>query len=335
MERLAAGVDVGGTNTVTGLVDAKGKIYGQKSFKTKDYPYFHDYVERLVQDINFLVRQNEGVVLAGIGIGAPNADHFKGVLLNPVNIRWYERGSEPFGPDNMKVIPFVEALKGYFPSLPVLVDNDANAAATGEMIYGGARGMKDFIEITLGTGLGAGIVSNGDMVYGYGGMAGELGHIIVRPGGRSCGCGRRGCLETYVSATGIVRTMLEILASDDRPSRLRNVPVAEMNSKMIADAAAEGDALAAEAFERTGEILGLAMANFVAFSYPEAIFLFGGLAQSGGLLWEPAKRYMEANMMRNFAGMVKLLPSGIDCSNAAVLGASALVWKELMRLESL
>ena len=332
-EKLAIGVDVGGTNTVTGLVDTEGKTHGERSFKTREYPYFEDYVERLVQDIESLRRIAPGTELAGIGIGAPNGNYFSGVAENPINIRWYERNRDGSQGAQILTIPFVETVKKHYPSLPVVIDNDANAAAIGEMIYGGARGMREFIEITLGTGLGGGIVANGEMVYGYGGTAGELGHITVRPGGRLCGCGRRGCLETYVSATGIVRTMLEILADDTRPSRLRSVPVEKIDSKMIAEAALDGDELARAAFEETGRILGESLANFVAFSFPEAIFLFGGLAKSGNLLWEPTKRHMETNMLRNYKGMVKLLPSGIDRANAAILGASALVWKELRKLE--
>lgn len=333
-EKLAIGIDIGGTNTVTGLVDAQGRMQGERSFKTKAYPYFDDYVERLVQDIESLRRTRPDAALAGISIGAPNGNYFSGVAENPINIRWYEHAADGSQGAQILTVPFVETVRKHYPALPVVVDNDANAAAIGEMIYGGARGMRDFIEITLGTGLGGGIVANGEMVYGQGGTAGELGHVTVRPGGRRCGCGRRGCLETYVSATGIVRTMLEILADDPRPSKLRSVAVECLDSRMIAEAALDGDEAARAAFEMTGRILGEALANFVAFSFPEAIFLFGGLAKSGDLLWEPTKRHMEANLLRNYKGRVKLLPSGIDGANAAVLGASALVWKELRKLES-
>lgn len=331
MEKFAIGVDVGGTNTVTGIVDAQGKTHGELSFKTKDYPIFEDYIDRLSQDIDSLVRRIPGAELAGIGIGAPNGNYFSGVSEDPFNIAWYTRNADGSRGERIHIIPFVETVKRHYPAIPVVIDNDANAAAIGEMIYGGARGMKDFIEVTLGTGLGGGVVANGEMVYGYGGTAAELGHVIVKPGGRQCGCGRRGCLETYVSATGMVRTMLEILATDTRPSTLRSMRVDEITSKMIADAAEAGDELACMAFEETGRILGEALANFVAFSFPEAIFLFGGPTKSGNLLWEPTKRHMEANMLRNYKGKVKLLPSGIDKDNAAILGASALVWKELRK----
>lgn len=331
MNKMAIGVDVGGTNTVTGLVDSEGNMHGERTFKTKEYPVFDDYIERLSQDIESLVRSSPGIELTGIGIGAPNGNYFSGVAENPFNIEWFERNRDGSAGKQIKAIPFVEAVKKNYPSIPVVIDNDANAAAIGEMIYGGARGMKDFIEITLGTGLGGGVVANGEMVYGQGGTAAELGHVIARRGGRLCGCGRRGCLETYVSATGIARTMLEVLANDTRPSKMRSVAPERMDAKMIADAAQEGDALALEAFEQTGKTLGEALADFVVFSFPEAIFLFGGLAKSGKLIWEPTKRHMEANMLRNYKGMVKLLPSGIDNANAAILGASALVWKELRK----
>ena len=315
------GIDIGGTNTVFGIVDARGAVIASSSIKTLKHSDVNDYINELYEEVTRLLVANDAVdKIHGIGVGAPNANYYTGMIERLVNIPW------------PTPLPMAQLLSDKF-GVPVAITNDANAAAIGEMIYGGARGMRDFIEITLGTGLGGGIVANGEMVYGYGGTAGELGHITVRPGGRLCGCGRRGCLETYVSATGIVRTMLEILADDTRPSRLRSVPVEKIDSKMIAEAALDGDELARAAFEETGRILGESLANFVAFSFPEAIFLFGGLAKSGNLLWEPTKRHMETNMLRNYKGMVKLLPSGIDRANAAILGASALVWKELRKLE--
>lgn len=332
MKKMAIGIDVGGTNTVTGLVDGDGGMHGERTFKTKEYPIFEDYIDRLSQDIESLLHSSSDVELAGIGIGVPNGNYFSGMADYPINIKWYERTREGTAGKQIKQIPFVETVKKNYPSVPVVIDNDANAAAIGEMIYGGARGMRDFIEITLGTGLGGGVVANGEMVYGHGGTAAELGHVIVKRGGRQCQCGRRGCLETYVSATGIVRTMLEILCNDPRTSKMRNVTPENMDARMIAEAAQGGDVLAMEAFEQTGQTLGEALANFVAFSFPEAIFMFGGLAKSGRLIWEPTKRHMEANMLRNYKGAVKLLPSGIDNANAAVLGASALVWKELRKL---
>lgn len=331
-KKFAVGVDVGGTNTVTGLVGMDGKLHGEHSFSTKDYPVFDDYIERLCQDIESLRRAHgHDAEIAGIGIGAPNANYFDGTA-SPVNLFWYLRRADGRQGERIVKVPFVEKVKMYYPAIPVVIDNDANAAALGEMYYGGAKGMKDFIEITLGTGLGSGIVANGHMIYGHDGTAGEVGHIIVRRGGRQCGCGRRGCLETYVSATGIKRTLLELLSEDMRPSGLRAVAADNLDSKMIHDAAREGDELALEAFERTGQILGEALADCVAFSYPEAIFLFGGLARAGKMIFEPTKRHMEDNLLRNYKGNVKLLPSGIDGDvNAAILGTSALVWQELRK----
>lgn len=329
MKRLATGIDIGGTNTVIGLIDETGTIAGQRSFKTRDYPVFEEYAQRLVGEIETLRSLAPDAEIAGIGIGAPNSNPFTGFIEDPVNIRWYERNADGSQGAPLRHIPIVSHLKQYYPTLPVVIDNDANAAAVGEMIYGGARGMQDFIEITLGTGLGAGVVVNGQLVRGHGGMAGELGHVLLRPGGRVCGCGRRGCLETYVSATGIVRTLLEVMAEDLRPTPLRSTPADRIDSRMIAEAARAGDPLAQETFERTGNLLGEALANFVAFTQPEAIFLFGGLTAAGHLLWAPVQRSMESHMMRNYQGQVKLLPSGLPQSEAAILGASALVWQEL------
>lgn len=330
---LAAGIDVGGINTETGIVDQEGKILGALSFKTKDYPIFEDYIERIAQDIGSLLKNHPDKELSGIGIGAPCGNYFRGAAENPVNIAWYEREKGGAQGKRLELIPFVEIMKRHYPAAMVVVDNDANAAAIGEMIYGGAKGMKDFILITVGTGLGSGVIAGGQMVYGYEGTAGELGHVIVKRDGRKCGCGRNGCLETYVSATGITRTMLRLLADDKRPSKLRDYPVSQIDSRLICDAAREGDELAMEAFEFTGKVLGEALADFTAVTYPEAIFLFGGLAKSGKLLFEPTKRHMEANMLRNYKDKVKLLPSAIDAAGAAILGASALVWAELTRQE--
>lgn len=330
MKRLAIGIDIGGTNTVLGLIGADGTIVAQRTFSTREYPLFEEYARRLVDEIESLRAACPEAEIAGIGIGAPNSNPFTGFIEDPVNIRWYERKADGTQGAQLRHIPLVAHLKQFYPTLPILIDNDANAAAVGEMIYGGAQGMRDFIEITLGTGLGAGVVANGQLIRGHGGMAGELGHIVLRRGGRKCGCGRRGCLETYVSATGIVRTLLEIMADDLRPSTLRSLPADRIDSRMIAEAAQAGDPLAQEAFERTGELLGEALADFVAFTQPEAIFLFGGLAAAGQLLWTPVQRSMEHHMMRNYQGKVKLLPSGLPRSEAAILGASALVWQELL-----
>ena len=331
---LAAGVDIGGTNTTTGLIDGRGVIHGELSFKTRDYPVFDDYVGKLSQDIEALLRNGPGHTLAGVGVGAPSANYFSGVIDNASNIDWYERRGDGSLSERMTLVPFVETLGRRYPKVPVVIDNDANATAVGEMMYGGARGMKDFIEITLGSGVGSGIVADGRLIYGHDGTAGELGHVIVRSGGRQCGCGRCGCLETYVSARGIVRTALEVMANDRRPSRLRDIAPSALDAKLIADAAGAGDGLALEVFEQTGMVLGEALANFTATTYPEAIFLFGGLAKSGDLLYKPTKRYMEENMLFLYKNKVKLLMSGIDDAGAALLGASALVWAEIEKREN-
>jgi glucokinase len=327
--KLAAGVDIGGTNTTIGLFDCDGAAHGELSFKTREYTVLDDYIEKLAQDIETLLRNAAGYELAGIGVGAPSASYFSGMIENAVNIDWYERQADGSLGERMTMIPFVEAVGKRFPTIPVVIDNDANATAIGEMMYGGARGMKDFIEITLGSGVGSGVVANGRMIYGHGGTAGELGHVIVKSGGRQCGCGRCGCLETYVSARGIVRTALEVMANDKRPGRLRDVAPSTLDAKIIADLATAGDELALETFEQTGRVLGEALANFAAVTYPEAIFLFGGLAKSGSLLFEPTQRYMDENMLFLYKDKVKLLPSAINDAGAALLGGSALVWAEI------
>ena len=318
MKKLAAGIDIGGTNTVLGIVDMDGRVYGESAIRTRDYPEIDGFVDRLHTEIRTLVRNaGEGIDLAGIGIGAPNGNHYNGTIADAPNLLW--RGD----------IPLVAKIKRFFPDIPALITNDANAAAIGEMIYGGAKGMKDFIVVTLGTGLGSGIVANGKLVYGHDSMAGELGHVIVRRDGRSCGCGRKGCLETYVSATGIRRTILELLADRTEVSLFRELNFNDITAQMIAEAAINGDPLATEAFDRTGMMLGEALADAVAITSPEAIFLFGGLAKAGNLIFEPTRKYMEQNMLSTYKNNVKLLPSGLDHGNAAILGASALVWESL------
>ena len=269
----------------------------------------HERIQVLLQKLGM---QNE---LKGIGIGAPNGNYYNGTIEFAPNLRW--RG----------VIRMVDLVKQHYDTLVVLT-NDANAAAIGEMMYGGAKGMRDFIVITLGTGLGSGIVVNGELVYGHDGFAGEIGHTIVDPNGRQCGCGRRGCLETYASASGIKRTVFELLADSNTASELRAVNFNDLTAAMLTEAATRGDKLALEAFERTGKILGLKLADAVAHTSPEAIFLFGGLAHAGEFIFEPTQRHMEANMLNIYKNKVKLLPSGLK-NNVAVLGASALVWKEL------
>ena len=219
-------------------------------------------------------------------------------------------------------------MKEYYPELPVYLNNDAKAAAIGEMIYGGAQGMKNFIMVTLGTGLGSGFVVNGELVYGHDGFAGELGHTIVSPNGRQCGCGRSGCLETYVSATGVKRTAYKMMAKYNYPSELRSIPFNEMNAKIVSEAAQKGDMIAINTFKYTGKMLGEALANAVAITSPEAIFLMGGLAKAGDLLFEPVKDHMEMNLLKIYSNKVKILPSKLT-KNVAIYGAAALVWKEL------
>lgn len=319
-------MDIGGTNTVMGMVDSEGKIVAEGSFKTQEFPVFEDYAEQISREIDAMGRRlSFEFELIGIGIGAPNANFFTGRIENPANLSWTRRNSA----DDSNMFPLVELIKRDHPTLPVLMTNDANAAAVGEMVYGGAKGMKDFVVVTLGTGLGSGFVANGNLIYGHDSFAGELGHITVVRNGRTCGCGRKGCLETYVSATGIRRTVFELLSESMEPSVFRKISFEQLDAKMITSAAIDGDHIALEAFERTGAILGPALADMIAITSPEAIFLFGGLSKAGKYIFEPTQRYMEQSILRNFKGKVKLLPSGIDDRNAAVLGAAALAWQAL------
>lgn len=308
------GIDIGGTNTVFGLVDTRGTVVASSSIKTAAYPEFDQYINALHEAIGQLIASHhaEGQV-HGIGVGAPNANYYTGKIEYAPNLIW--KGE----------LPLAKALATKF-NLPVLITNDANAAAIGEMTYGVARGMKDFIMITLGTGVGGGVVSNGNMIYGFDGMAGELGHIIARRNGRLCGCGRNGCLETYCSATGVVRTAYEFLeARPDEETLLRGRN--DLTSKDIYDAAVAGDKMAKDVFDYTGKILGEMLADYVAFTSPEAIIIFGGLTKSGELLMKPLRESFEANNMPIHRGKVKILLSELKEADAAVLGASALGWE--------
>lgn len=299
MKQLVVGIDIGGTNSVFGLVDREGNMYGEGVVPTRKFPDFDQYLEELFIGINNISKNvGEEFELMGIGIGAPNANYYDGTIWNAANLVW--KGT----------VPFVEKMKRYYPNIPIIITNDANAAAIGEMIYGGAKGMKDFIVVTLGTGLGSGFVSGGKLIYGHDSFAGELGHVIVNRGGRMCGCGRKGCLETYVSATGIKRTAFKLLADHLEDSEFRNISYNDLTAEMITKAALNGDPLAIEAYEYTGMMLGQALADAVAITSPEAIFLFGGLAKAGKYIFEPTKRYMEMHMLANFRNKVKLLPSG-------------------------
>lgn len=310
---VAAGIDIGGTNTAVGIITRDGQCLFESSLRTAEYVEPGSFVEALWREMALNLGRDRS--LKGIGIGAPNGNYYKGTIEFAPNLRW--KG----------IVPLAELVRRHA-NVPVILTNDANAAAIGEMIYGGAQGMRDFIVITLGTGLGSGIVANGQLLYGHDGFAGEIGHTIVDPEGRQCGCGRRGCLETYASASGIRRTVFELLATTTLPSSLRSVPFDDITAASVAAAAGGGDPLACEAFEQTGRILGLKLADAVAHTSPEAIFLIGGLANAGELIFEPTRRHLESHLLNIFKNKVKLLPSTLG-GNAAVLGASALVWKEM------
>jgi len=318
MKEVVAGVDIGGTNTVFGLVDRDGNILAENRICTSSYPEIDDFVSILSNSIIRLKSDIRDIKLIGIGVGAPNANYHKGTIELAPNLAW--KG----------IVPFSALLKEKI-NLPVAITNDANAAAMGEMIIGAAKKVKDFIILTLGTGLGSGIVINGELVYGHTGFAGELGHTIVVPGGRDCGCGRQGCLETYASATGLVRTVLYMLSEMKEECPLREIAPDKLTSKQIAEEAEKGDPIALEAFDYTAEMLAFGIINAVVFSSPEAVYLFGGLANAGSLIFDPVRKYVDLNIQPVFKGTVKILPSGIPENNAAVLGAAALAWKELSK----
>ncbi|MCD4744719.1 MAG: ROK family protein [Bacteroidales bacterium] len=318
MKEVAIGIDIGGTNTVFGIVDKKGNCIIKNSISTDAYDDAKLYVKDLcISIIETIKLTDEDFEIKGIGLGAPNGNYYKGTIEFAPNLKF--KG----------IIPLVDMIKNQLEYPVIILTNDANAAAIGEMIYGGAKDMKNFIMITLGTGVGSGIIVNGELVYGHDGFAGEIGHTIVDPNGRMCGCGRKGCLETYASAPGIKRTVFELLANLNEPSELRDVSCNDLSAKMIDNAALNGDKIALESFEFTGKILGLKLADAIAHTSPEAIFLFGGLAQAGDLIFKPTLYYMEKNLLNIFKNKVKLLPSQLEGSDAAILGASALVWKEL------
>lgn len=310
-----AGMDIGGTNSVFGIIDSEGNILATDSIKTKQYETLDEYVEAVYRGLMPLIDKVGGIgQIQGFGIGAPCANYYTGCVENAANLPW-----------GKGIIPLAKAF-GDKLGIPAALTNDANAAAIGEMKYGAARGMKDFIEITLGTGVGSGIVINGQLVYGHDGYAGELGHVIVEKGGRPCGCGRCGCLETYCSATGVARTAKELLSQNDEPSLLRDITDRPIESKDVYDAAMKGDKIALDIFDFTGRILGQALADFTAFSTPEAFILFGGLAKAGDFIMNPIKKYMEESMLHLWKGKVKVLVSQLKDADAALLGASAIGW---------
>jgi glucokinase len=315
-EHVVVGIDIGGTNTVFGIVDRAGNILAEDQLTTTHYDEPEVFVAALYEKIQITqLKSGKEVEILGFGIGAPMGNINKGTIEYPADLPW--KG----------IIPLSDIFARHT-QLPVIVTNDANAAAVGEMIYGGAKGMKNFVVITLGTGLGSGFVVDGKLVYGHDGFAGEIGHTSIRPGqsNRDCGCGRKGCLETYVSATGLKRTVLKIMADRLEDSELRKFSFEELDSKKIYEAARRGDPIALQAFEHTGAMLGFKLADVVAHTNPEAIFLFGGLALAKELIFEPAKKHMEEDLLYIYRDKVKLLPSELSTQNAAVLGASSLVW---------
>lgn len=316
-QQLVVGIDIGGTNTKFGIVDRRGSILCDGRMLSNQHEEVSDFLEELHGHLSALIDETGGMEnIRGIGVGAPNGNFYTGNIEYAPNLRW--KG----------VIPLASLLQETF-NLPAVLTNDANAAALGEQIYGAAKGMKDFIVITLGTGVGSGIVANGQLIYGHDGFAGELGHCIVIPGGRlHPGTGAHGSLEAYASATGVTNTALEFLAArPDTKSLLRGHTKEEINSKLIYEAAMQGDPLAMEVYQFTGKILGEALANFVMFSSPEAIILFGGLTKAGDLIMKPVREHMETNLLPIFQNKVKLLFSELRESDAAILGASALAWE--------
>lgn len=315
MKKVTIGIDIGGTATKYGITDREGNIFFQGEISTQQFDEVSDYVDALSSKLREGLNQLKDE-LVGIGVGAANGNYYKGTIEHATNLKW--KG----------IIPLADMLKEKF-NVPVMVTNDANAAAVGEMVYGAAKNMKDFIVITLGTGLGSGFVCNGKLVNGRHGIAGELGHTMVNPSGRYCNCGKRGCLETYVSATGIKRTVYKLLADHIEPSELRGVSFEKLDTKMITEAALRGDIVALAAFEYTGRILGTKLADTVVHTDPEAIFLFGGLSKAGDLIFKPTIKHMELNLMPIFRGKVKILPSGLQHQTAPILGASSLVWNYL------
>ncbi len=313
---VTVGIDIGGTNSVAGVVDRSGKCLAKGTIETQKYFEIDSFIEALAALVkNLIVEAGSNFIVKGIGIGAPNGNCKRGSIENAPNLKW--KG----------IIPLKEFMQKHFESIPILITNDANAAALGEQVYGNAKDLSDFIVITLGTGLGSGFITAGKLMCGHDGFAGELGHTIAVVDGRPCGCGRRGCLETYASATGITKTVIELLEIRNTESVLRNVLMGEINAKKIHEAACLNDPIALEAFEFTGKLLGRKLADTVAITNPQAIFLFGGLANAGEYIFKPTRESMRKNMLNIFKDTCQLLPSGIDENNDAILGASALPCK--------
>lgn len=315
-QSLVVGMDIGGTNTVFGLVNKLGEIVFKETVSTEHFPIAEDLVAIVCEHVKKAFQPFASEYdLTGMGIGAPNGNHFHGTIEFAPNLKW--KG----------IIPIAKLFSDRL-SVKTVLTNDANAAALGEMVFGGAKKMNDFIFITLGTGLGSGIVANGQLIYGHDSCAGELGHIIMFPDGRQCGCGRKGCLETYCSATGIKRTYLDLLMSQHERTNLEGEGKVE-DAKYIYNKAKKGDRIAIEAFDYTGKILGLALANSVAYTSPEAIFLFGGLALSGDFIFKPTIQSFEENLLHIYKNKIKILPSQLKENNAPILGAASLIWNEI------
>ncbi|MDD7172815.1 MAG: ROK family protein [Prevotella sp.] len=312
---LVIGLDLGGTNSVFGIVDSKGEIIATTSIKTQAYPSVDQYIMESVKAIKQIAEQVGGMEkIRAMGIGAPCGNYYKGTIEHAANLVW-AKGIVPLA--NM----FVNEL-----GIPVVVTNDAKAAAMGEMKYGVAVGMNNFVELTLGTGVGSGIVANGQLIYGFDGFAGELGHMIVEPDGRPCGCGRKGCLETYCSATGVVRTAIAMLEESSEATSVRDIATDKLTSYEVYKAAMAGDAMAQEVFKQTGRRIGIACANIATFLSPEAFIFFGGLAQAGELLLRPIEEAYNENVLSLYKGKARFLMSGLDGAKAAILGASAIAW---------
>lgn len=312
---LVIGLDLGGTNSVFGVVDSKGEIIATTSIKTQAYPSVDQYIMESVKAVKQIAEQVGGMEkIRAMGIGAPCGNYYKGTIEHAANLVW-AKGIVPLA--NM----FVNEL-----GIPVVVTNDAKAAAMGEMKYGVAVGMNNFVELTLGTGVGSGIVANGQLIYGFDGFAGELGHMIVEPDGRPCGCGRKGCLETYCSATGVVRTTMTMLKESSETTSLRDIATDKLTSYEVYKAAMAGDTMAQEVFKQTGRRIGIACANIATFLSPEAFIFFGGLAQAGELLLRPIEEAYNENVLSLYKGKAKFMMSGLDGAKAAILGASAIAW---------
>ncbi len=311
-QQLAVGIDIGGTNTVFGIVDRRGNIISEGKIRTDHYPVVDEFMEVLYDALMQHMQAAGLEQIKGIGIGAPNGNYYTGNIEFAPNLKW--KG----------IIPLARLVHEKF-HLPTALTNDANAAAVGEMTYGAAKGMKDFIMVTLGTGVGSGFVANGQIIYGHDGFAGELGHVIAVRDGRPCGCGRKGCLETYTSATGVVRTTREMLQNGHTSNLLKDDDT--LTARKVFEAAAAGDKLAQEVFDFTGKILGQSLADAVAYTSPQAIILFGGLTQAGEWLFKPTKKYMEENLLSIYKNKVKIIPSDLRENDSAILGASALVWE--------